>query len=517
MDLSQIPAIIKDCYEAVKGVNSGEVADYIPQLANVNPDLFGVGFCDVYGNKVVYGDTSELFCLQSSSKPLSYCLARTLEEEVGAPQVHDHVGFEPSGRAFNEFCLNRDGLPHNPLINAGAMMVASMIHPTMEPAHRFEIVQNFYRRLAGNSPGIGFDNSVFLSEKHHADRNISLAYYMRENGAYVDEPTSSELSEHLDLYFQSCAITCNCEAGAVITASLSNHGTCPVTSERVCEAEVTKDCLSIMYMCGMYDFSGQFAFEIGLPAKSGVAGSLFLCIPNVGGICIWSPRLDIMGNSSRGVAFCKEFTKRTNSSYHIFNAMMTSSNLMKGQNRTQRMTLDVLNQRLIYCASMNLVDDIKKLLKSNSTAFINKSINETGMACITRLLNMGDYDKRTPLHLAAAEGHVEMVMFLLDYKIDHAPKDRWGNTPFFEATKCLNEVDDEDKRSRYLEVVSILSALPTTLKPPTPGVPSQLSFPSMQTDSLNSSTRSSLKDASAHSFKDDSGHSFETPDRKSVV
>jgi glutaminase len=136
MDLSELPAIIRDCYEAVKNETSGKLADYIPQLAQVNPDLFGVGFCDVYGNKFTYGDSSELFCLQSSSKPLSYCLARTLEEELGGPRVHEHVGYEPSGRTFNEFCLNREGLPHNPLINAGAMMTASMIHPQMEPGMR---------------------------------------------------------------------------------------------------------------------------------------------------------------------------------------------------------------------------------------------------------------------------------------------------------------------------------------------------------------------------------------------
>lgn len=466
MDPTHIPQIIKDCFETVKHVTSGETAKYIPQLAGVNPELFGVSYCDVNGNKVLYGDTSQLFCLQSSSKPLSYCLARVLEKDENSPKVHNHVGFEPSGRAFNEFCLNREGKPHNPLINAGAVMVSSMIHSGAEPAHRFELVQNFIRRLSGNSPGIGYDNSVFLSEKHHADRNISLAYYMRENGAFPanpSPPTSSEIADHLDLYFASCSITCNCEAGAVIAASLSNHGTCPVTNEQVCDADITKDCLAIMYSCGMYDFSGQFAFEIGLPAKSGVAGSLLLCIPNVGGICIWSPRLDIMGNSSRGVAFCKEFTKRTNSHYHIFNAMMINSKEMKTKNNTKnKMTLDVFNQRLIYCASMNLLDDLKNLLERNAIFYRNKKNDENIDDCITRLLSMGDYDKRTPLHLAAAEGHVEMLNYLLSKNIDSAPKDRWGNTPFFEATKCLNEVDNAEKRAHYLEIVSILSSMSIT-------------------------------------------------------
>ena len=469
MDPIHIPNIIKECYEAVKDVSSGETANYIPQLASVNPDLFGVGYCDVHGNQVSYGDTSQLFSLQSTSKPLSYCLARVLEKDEGSTKVHDHVGYEPSGRSFNEFCLNREGKPHNPLINAGAIMVSGMIHSGAEPAHRFELVQNFIRRLSGNSPGIGYDNSVFLSEKHHADRNISLAYYMRENGAFPANPlppTTSEIANHLDLYFASCSITCNCDAGAVIAASLSNHGTCPVTHEEVCDANITKDCLAIMYSCGMYDFSGQFAFEIGLPAKSGVAGSLILCIPNVGGICIWSPRLDIMGNSSRGVAFCKEFTRRTNSHYHIFNAMMVNSIEMNSpKGNKNKITLDNFTQRLIFMSSMNLLDDLQNLLNRKAPFYINKNNNENIDECISRLLSKGDYDGRTPLHLAAAEGHVEMLNYLLSKNVDPAPKDRWGNTPFFEATRALNEVDIEaDKKADYLEIVTILSSIHKTVK-----------------------------------------------------
>ena len=126
------------------------------------------------------------------------------------------------------------------------------------------------------------------------------------------------------------------------------------------------------------------------------------------------------------------------------------------------MTLDVFNQRLIYCASMNLLDDLKNLLERNAIFYRNKKNDENIDDCITRLLSMGDYDKRTPLHLAAAEGHVEMLNYLLSKNIDSAPKDRWGNTPFFEATKCLNEVDNAEKRAHYLEIVSILSSMSIT-------------------------------------------------------
>mgnify|MGYP001336109113 CR=1 FL=1 len=215
-----------------------------------------------------------------------------------ATAYHNHVGFEPSGRSFNEFVLNKDKKPHNPLINSGAIMVASFLYPECEPSEQFESVKYFYESLSGHIGKIGFDNSVFLSEKRHADRNISLAYYMRENCAFYNNPTPNRLSEILDLYFQCCSITLNCEIASVIAATLANKGACPVSGENVIEPDIVKDCLSLMYMCGMYDYSGQFSFEVGLPAKSGVSGCIFLVIPNKMGICIWSPKLDELGNTN---------------------------------------------------------------------------------------------------------------------------------------------------------------------------------------------------------------------------
>ena len=148
MDISpsDLEAIIRECYDNTIDNDGGMVADYIPQLASVNPDLYGVSFCDVNGRILNIGDTQQSFCLQSAMKPLSYCLARENETEAGAT-VHEHVGYEPSGRAFNEFVLNRHGLPHNPLINAGAIMVSSLIKPKAEQADRFETVQKFFTKL----------------------------------------------------------------------------------------------------------------------------------------------------------------------------------------------------------------------------------------------------------------------------------------------------------------------------------------------------------------------------------
>ena len=308
----ELEDIIKECFELAKDVDpdEGKIADYIPQLGQVNPELYGVSFCDIQGRLYNLGDTSQFFCLQSLSKPMTYMLARVLEEEQNTT-VHNHVGYEPSGRAFNEFVLNSKGLPHNPLINAGAIMVNSLIKPQSEAAVRYESLYKFYHKLAGHNSGMGFDNGVFLSEKQHADRNVSLAYYMRENMAFAGYPTASELQEHLDLYFQSCSNTVNCQAGAIMAATMANMGECPITQEKVLDDNIAKDALAIMYTCGMYDFSGQFSFQIGMPAKSGVSGAVMLCIPHVGGICIWSPPLDKNGNSVKAVRFCQEFAMKT--------------------------------------------------------------------------------------------------------------------------------------------------------------------------------------------------------------
>ena len=174
LNITNIKKFINTIYGNIINLESGKVADYIPQLAKVNPDLFGIGFCSIDGEMFTIGDVEQEFCLQSCCKPLNYCLARTLNYNSEV-DVHNYVGYEPSGRAFNSFVLNNDGLPHNPLINAGAIMVSSLIQPEQEPSYRFDTIKKFYHSLSGGIGNIGFDNSVFLSEKHHADRNMSLS------------------------------------------------------------------------------------------------------------------------------------------------------------------------------------------------------------------------------------------------------------------------------------------------------------------------------------------------------
>ena len=424
MNFEKIKEIITEIYEEVITNKSGEVADYIPQLSQVNPDLFGISVCTIDGYKFDIGDTKEEFCLQSCSKPLSYCIARELN---GLDGVHKHVGYEPSGGKFNAFILNKDGKPHNPLINAGSIMVCSLIEPDEEPSHKFDIIHKYYKRASANSH-IGFDTAVFLSEKHHADRNISLAYYMRENGAFNDKMVPSKINETLELYFQACSITINTDTGAILSSTLANNGICPISQERIFETDVVRDCLSLMYMCGMYDYSGQFAFEIGLPAKSGVSGCIMLIVPNVMGVCIWSPRLDDNGNSVRGVEVCKKLNEKTNYIYHIFN------NITNKLNQTKKENEQILPHILITASSKGDLNKIKQL--HGKVDF-----------------NEGDYDNRTPLHLAATEGHLDVVQYFLENGVEADVKDRWGNTPYHEAHKQCNESDESEVYVQICDVI----------------------------------------------------------------
>ena len=149
---------------------------------------------------------------------------------------------------------------------------------------------------------LGFNNSVFLSERSTADRNFSMRYFMKEQNCF---PTGADLHETLDLYFQSCSMEINTETLSVMGATLANGGVCPTTGEKVLNSSDVRDVLSLMYSCGMYNYSGEFAFQVGLPAKSGVSGAILLVIPNVMCVALWSPPLDSLGNSVRGIQFCQ--------------------------------------------------------------------------------------------------------------------------------------------------------------------------------------------------------------------
>jgi glutaminase len=422
-DFDDFCSEIDKLHAVVRLNRTGKAADYIPQLNLPEPqvDAFGIALCTVDGQRHAVGEADTSFTVQSTCKPINYCLAL---QEHGVAKVHQHIGREPSGATFNALTLNADGRPHNPMINAGAIMAAALVgraapSVTAEGAqhafagHRFAYVLDTWEAMTGGSRP-GFNNSVFLSERETADRNFALAYFMREKGAF---PASTNLQEVLEFYFQCCSIEVTARMMSVVAATLANGGICPVTGARVFGTDTVQHCLSLMYSCGMYDYSGEFAFKVGLPAKSGVAGALMIVVPNVMGICTWSPRLDRNGNSVRGTDFCDRLVTTFN--FHNYDNLTGVS--AKRDPRISR----------IQAQAGRVTEIIWAASKGDLGAIQREHIRGADLNC-------ADYDGRTPLHLAAAEGQLAVVEYLVKRTVDVRPvnvnpRDRWHGTPLDDA------------------------------------------------------------------------------------
>jgi glutaminase len=288
---------------------AGQVAEYIPELAKADARTFGLSVCTIDGQTAHYGETGEPVCLQSTMKPLNYALGLALNGEA---LVHRHVGREPSGQRFDELTLDSRQRPHNPMINAGAIICSALLKPGRPIDERLSLLQRFIASAAGGN-ACGFDAAVHASEAASAERNVALAEFLRDHGAF---PEGAVLEETLDLYFRSCALTLNMHGLSTVAATLANGGVCPTSGHRVIEQRAVRNTLSLMLTCGMYDFSGEYAFNVGLPAKSGVSGTMMIVIPGVCGVGLWSPPLDSHGNPVRGV----EFSRRLVDSFpfHVF-------------------------------------------------------------------------------------------------------------------------------------------------------------------------------------------------------
>ena len=397
---------ITELYNDVKKNKDGNVADYIPQLARVNPEYFGLSVMTVDGQTFSLGESEEPFSVQSTSKPISYCIAL---EDRGEELVHNHVGQEPSGMKFNQLALNDRGLPHNPMINAGAIMTASLIKPQLESADRFDYVLSIWNKLFGDKKA-GFNNSVYLSERQSADRNFALGYLMREHKAFEE---NFDLVETLEFYFQCCSIEANCQQMAALGATLANGGFSPLTGEQIFSQSTIKNALSLMSSCGMYDYSGEFAFTVGLPAKSGVSGLVLVVVPNLCSFAIWSPRLDKIGNSVRGVDFCRKLVETFN--FHAYDSLLGHTDKINPRYHPYQVQSNDIGS-LCWAASDGDLKQVRQLISSGIDP------------------NNSDYDGRTALHLAAGGNHLEVVKELvLRWGVKPNPIDRWGATPEAEA------------------------------------------------------------------------------------
>ena len=294
--VSAVAAYLQQLYLRHLPDEDGEVATYIPELAHVDPSLFGICLATVDGAVYEAGDTRVPFTIQSMSKPLTYGLAL---ERLGRDAVRSRIGVEPSGDAFNELSLSsQTRKPPNPLINAGAMACAGLVAADADDP--FALLLETYSRYAGRE--LELDEAVFRSEAETGHRNRGMAHILRGFGV-LDEPEAA-----LDLYFRQCSISVECRDLAMMAATLANGGLNPLTGERAVGEGVVRDVLSVMATCGMYDFAGEWLVSVGLPAKSGVSGGVFAVLPGRLGIAVFSPRVDAQGNTVRGIAVCRELS-----------------------------------------------------------------------------------------------------------------------------------------------------------------------------------------------------------------
>jgi glutaminase len=295
-----IRGVLNEVHTRVLSVRDGEVADYIPELANVNPDLFGICIVDLSGKVVEAGDTAHLLSIQSISKPFMYGLAL---DRLGRDFVLGKVNVEPSGEAFNSIVLDeRTNRPFNPLVNSGAIATTDLVEGE-NFTERIKAMLGVFERFAGRP--VFVDNATFMSERATGHRNRAIAHLMLNFDMIKDR-----VDETLELYFQQCSVLVNCRDLAVMAATLANAGVNPITGVRAIEANHVKDLLSIMFSCGMYDYAGEWAYTVGLPAKSGVSGGILAVVPGKFGIGVFSPRLDERGNSVRGISVCRELSQR---------------------------------------------------------------------------------------------------------------------------------------------------------------------------------------------------------------
>lgn len=277
---------------------TGKVANYIPELQKVNPDKFGLHLSCVDGKDYAFGDSNELFSIQSISKVYTLALAK----EIVGDDLWKRVNVEPSGNAYNSLTQleNENGIPRNPFINAGSIVVADLLLSVLENPK--DDLLNFVRKISKDE-SIAYDERVAESEKATGSRNVALIYYMKSLGNIKNNPEAV-----LDFYFYQCCLNMTCKQLATSYKIFANDGKLSGTNDQVFNNQSVKRINSIMQTCGFYDEAGEFSYRVGLPGKSGVGGGIVAVHPRQFSVAVWSPKLNDKGNSSLGMKALEELT-----------------------------------------------------------------------------------------------------------------------------------------------------------------------------------------------------------------
>jgi glutaminase len=303
----QVEAVVKEAYEKFKNDTNGKNADYIPYLAKVDSKLFGIAIVTTDNQVLTMGDVTYSFSIQSISKVYSLALAM---EEQGPEKVLEKIGSEPTGRAFNSPIAVVDMPTHsgNPFVNAGAIATVSVISGSTAD-EKWNKILNFYSKAAGEK--LVLIDEVYKSEAATNTGNKALSYLLAKYDRIFADPFES-----VDVYTKQCSVGVNATQLARMGATLANNGVNPATGERVIKAEDIPHILSTMMVAGLYDGSGTWAWNVGLPAKSGVGGGIVAIAPGKGAIAVFAPPLDEAGNSVKAQEVIRYVAERLN--YNIF-------------------------------------------------------------------------------------------------------------------------------------------------------------------------------------------------------
>ena len=306
--------------------------------------------------------------------------------------------------------LNSEGLPHNAFTDAGALATGAMIGDTFNKDKNFLRVKQLWSALSGGKVP-HFNEKAFTSLKKVADSDRAAAYFMQDKGLLKK---GSNVIDKLEFVWQCASLETTTENQAVMAATLANTGVCPINGQEVLAPAITRDALSLMLMAGMKDYSSEYAFSIGLQAVSGPSGVVLICVPDVMGIVVWSPRIDKDGNSYKGLDLSHKLVERFN--FHNFDSALR--NVKKVDPRLKKNETKMHGVMAVTsAASIGDLDELQRLFAAGVD------------------LNEGEYDRRTGIHLAASEGHLEAVKFLVAKGVDVSCKDRWGGTPLADAKR----------------------------------------------------------------------------------
>ena len=313
----RLQELITELHTKHQPLASGQVATYIPELGKANPDHFGICVVTADGDVLAAGDCDVPFTIQSISKPFTFGMAL---EELGDYTVSRYVGVEPSGDAFNSIWLHGGtNRPYNAMVNTGAIAVTALLHRQFGDC-TFERILERFSAMAGRR--LSIDEAVYESERRTGHRNRAIAHLLLNFALVHDQAEAA-----LDVYFKQCSILVTTRDLATMAATLANMGRNPLTREHaLLDMGSIKDVLSVMFTCGMYDYSGQWAYRVGVPAKSGVSGGVMAVVNRQLGIASYSPRLDLQGNSVRGIEVCVDLAKRLG--LHVFDCLNVGSSFL---------------------------------------------------------------------------------------------------------------------------------------------------------------------------------------------